>query len=182
MGMASQVYWTADMVRALPEDGNRHELVYGELLVTPAPRLWHQLVSGRLFAALDAYLRANPAGHAFGTADITWGRQDVLVQPDVFVARLEEVRTLDWEQLRTLLLVAEILSPSSLNHDRFAKRRRYQDARIPLYWIVNADSFEVEEWRPDDSFPRIERDRLVWHPAGARDPFTLTLAELFRAV
>jgi len=30
------------MVRALPEDGNRYEVVYGELLVTPAPRLWHQ--------------------------------------------------------------------------------------------------------------------------------------------
>ena len=36
------------MVRALPEDGNRYEVVYGELLVTPAPRLWHQQLVGRL--------------------------------------------------------------------------------------------------------------------------------------
>ncbi len=38
MGMAAPIYYTADMVRALPEDGNRYEVVYGELVVTPAPR------------------------------------------------------------------------------------------------------------------------------------------------
>jgi hypothetical protein len=42
MGMAAPIYYTADMVRAMPDDGNRYEVVYGELLVTPAPRLWHQ--------------------------------------------------------------------------------------------------------------------------------------------
>ena len=40
MGMAAPTYWTAEMVRQLPDDGNRYEVVYGELLVTPAPR-WH---------------------------------------------------------------------------------------------------------------------------------------------
>jgi hypothetical protein len=42
MGMPdtlTSVYWTADMARRLPEDGNRYEVVYGELLVTPVPRL-----------------------------------------------------------------------------------------------------------------------------------------------
>ena len=42
MGMAAPIYYTADMVRALPGDGNRYETVHGELLVTPAPRLPHQ--------------------------------------------------------------------------------------------------------------------------------------------
>jgi hypothetical protein len=37
MGMVAPIYYTADMVRALPDDGNRYEAVYGELLVTPAP-------------------------------------------------------------------------------------------------------------------------------------------------
>src|SRR2546427_9755125 len=44
MGMAAPVYYTAEMVRNLPDDGNRYETVYGELLVTPAPRLWYQEV------------------------------------------------------------------------------------------------------------------------------------------
>ena len=38
MGMAAPIYYTADMVRALPEDGNKYEVVHGELLVTPTPR------------------------------------------------------------------------------------------------------------------------------------------------
>ena len=29
MGMAAPAYYTADMVRALPDDGNRYEVVYG---------------------------------------------------------------------------------------------------------------------------------------------------------
>ena len=56
MGMPAPAYYTADMVRALPEDGNRYEVVYGELLVTPAPRLWHQEVAIRLLQALREYL------------------------------------------------------------------------------------------------------------------------------
>jgi hypothetical protein len=39
MGMAAPVYYTAEMVRALPEDGNRYEAVFGELLVTPSPKV-----------------------------------------------------------------------------------------------------------------------------------------------
>jgi Uma2 family endonuclease len=56
--MAAPTYYTADMVRELPEDGNRYEVVYGELLVTPAPRPWHEVVQGRLYVALVDYLRA----------------------------------------------------------------------------------------------------------------------------
>ena len=40
MGMPQATHgWTAEMARALPDDGNRYEVVDGELLVTPAPRL-----------------------------------------------------------------------------------------------------------------------------------------------
>lgn len=42
MGLAAPIYYTADMVRALPDDGNRYETVHGELLVTTPPRLPHQ--------------------------------------------------------------------------------------------------------------------------------------------
>src|SRR5437667_5276640 len=58
MGMVAPVYYTADMVRALPDDGNRYEVVYGELLVSPAPRLWHQEVAQRLLVALTRLSRA----------------------------------------------------------------------------------------------------------------------------
>lgn len=109
MGMPAPAYYTADMVRAMPDDGNRYEVVYGELLVTPAPRPWHQVVVQRLAFALGTYLEREPAGLVLSSpADISWG-EDVLVQPDVFVAARDELRTLTWSQVRTLLLVAEVL-------------------------------------------------------------------------
>jgi Uma2 family endonuclease len=185
MGMPdtlTPVYWTADMARRLPDDGNRYEVVYGELLVTPSPRLWHQELVRRLLVALANYLQAHPVGLVFASpADISWG-EDVLVQPDVFVVPVEQARTLEWSAVRDLLLVAEVLSPSTPRHDRFTKRRRYQEARVPLYWIVDGEAREVEVWTPEDIFPRVERERLVWRPEGAGDPFTLLLEELFRPI
>ncbi|HEX5386188.1 MAG TPA: Uma2 family endonuclease [Gemmatimonadales bacterium] len=107
-------YYTADMVREMPDDGNRYELVYGELLVSPAPRGRHRFAAGELFGALREFLRAHPVGYPImSPADISWGRDDVLVQPDVFVVPLEQARTLEWTAVRDLLLVAEVLSPSN---------------------------------------------------------------------
>jgi Uma2 family endonuclease len=54
--MAAPIYYTADMVRTLPEDGNRYEVVYGELVVTPGPRPWHEVIQVRLMLALETYL------------------------------------------------------------------------------------------------------------------------------
>jgi Uma2 family endonuclease len=185
MGMpetVTPVYWTADMVRLLPEDGNRYEVVYGDLLVTPSPRLWHQELVGRLHGALRNYLRVQPVGLVLSSpADISWG-EDVLLQPDVFVVPREQARLLDWSAIQDLLLVAEVLSPSNPKHDRFIKRRRYQEARVPLYWIVDGDERQVEVWTPDDRFPRIERQRLTWQARRDVEPFTLELEELFRPI
>jgi len=112
MGMAV-TYYTADMMRALPDDGQRYELVHGELLVTPAPRPWHQEIVKRLLVALEGYLSRRPIGHVLASpADISW-TDDSLVQPDVFVVALDEARTLDWARMKTLLLAVEVLSPST---------------------------------------------------------------------
>jgi Uma2 family endonuclease len=182
MGMAAPIYYTADQVRALPEDGNRYEVVHGEILVTLAPRLLHQEVVGRLLIALSRYFEVEPAGHALlAPADISWG-PDTLVQPDVFVVPVEQARSLDWSRIQDLLLVAEVLSPSSARADRFTKRIEYQRRRVPVYWIVDPDERRVEVWEPDDTAPCFERERLLWHPVGATRPFELDLEVLFRPI
>jgi Uma2 family endonuclease len=183
MGMAAPTYWTADMVRALPDDGKRYEVVYGELLVTPSPRSRHQIIVSRLHAELFRYLEREPVGVVLSSpADVSWGLSDVLVQPDLFVARADELRTEDWSQIRNLLLVIEVLSPSTARADRFAKRRRYQDAGVPVYWIVDCDERAIEVWMPTARVPTVERERVAWHPAGAGEPLTLELERLFRPV
>jgi Uma2 family endonuclease len=180
MGMAAPLYYTADMVRALPDDGNRYETVHGELLVTPAPRWWHQELLLRLLQDLGEYLRRYPFAHpVFSPADISWG-PDTLVQPDLFVVPMADARTGDWARMQRLLLVIEVLSPSTSRADRFAKRRLYQEQGVPVYWIVDGEAQSVEVWTPELDFPAVERERLVWHPAEATEPFVVQLPELFR--
>jgi Uma2 family endonuclease len=182
MGMAAPTYWTAEMVRRLPDDGNRYEVVYGELLVTPAPRFDHQLLVTRLTVAIGDYLAREPIGIVLTSpADISWGR-DVLVQPDVFVVSPDEAKAREWSSIRSLLLVAEVLSPSTSRADRFTKRRRYQEAGVPVYWIVDGVEQRVEVWEGAADRPVIATERLVWTPAGAGRAFTLELTELFRPV
>ena len=182
MGMAAPVYYTADMVRDLPDDGNRYETVHGELLVTPAPRAWHQVVVKRLLVQLELYLLREPIGVVLQSpADISWS-DHILVQPDLFVVDRDEARTMDWSRMKTLLLVIEVLSPSTGRYDRFTKRRLYQEVNIPAYWIVDADHRHVEVWTPDLGLPHVETERVTWSPLGSDEPFTVELEELFRPV
>ena len=178
MGMAAPIYYTADMVRALPDDSNRYETVHGELLVTPAPRADHQYVVSELFGRLYGYLKQYPVGQVLTSpADISWV-PDVLVQPDLFVVPMDEVRTFDWTRMKTLLLAIEVLSPSTRRYDRFTKRRAYQEFQVPWYWMVDIEGRGVEVWMPEASLPTIERERVVWHPQGAAGPLALPLADI----
>jgi Uma2 family endonuclease len=178
MGMAVPLYYTAEMVRALPADGNRYETVHGELLVTPAPRAEHQYVIGELHARLHGYLDRYPIGRVMlSPADISWA-PDVLVQPDVFVVAMEQARTFDWTRMQTLLLAVEVLSPSTARHDRFPKRRAYQEFGVAQYWMVDIVGRAAEIWTPHATVPATEAERLVWSPPGAADPLVIPLAHI----
>src|SRR5690606_27805130 len=75
--------WTADLVRALPDDGNRYELVSGELVMTPAPRPKHQLAVYELEKLLERVLAGTGLGRVLHSpADISLGEDEVL-QPDL---------------------------------------------------------------------------------------------------
>ena len=182
MGMPASAYHTRRMLLDLPDDGNRYELVRGELLVTPSPRPWHEVVAHRIHVLLEAYVVAEGLDlHVFGSrSEVSWGDDDTEVQPDAFVVPLAQARTLDWERLTDLLLVVEVLSPSTARHDRFTKRAEYQRRGVPLYWIVDPEGKYAEVWTPSDHFPRVERERLAWAPAGAAGPLLLALDALFR--
>lgn len=181
MGMAVPTYWTAEMVRALPDDGRQYETVYGELLVSPAPRPWHEVIVARLLLLLTDYVHRQPLDiHVFGSrSDISWS-SDTLVQPDLFALPLEEARTLEWSAMKNLLLAVEVLSPSSLRADRFTKRRLYQDVGVPAYWIVNPDHPQVEVWTPTVRVPVIQRERVLWEPPDSTAPCVVDLRELLR--
>lgn len=173
-------YFTADMVRALPDDGKRYELVWGELLVSPSPIVRHQYAVAELFFRLSSYCRATGAGLTLmSPADISWS-DDTLVQPDLFVIAPSEAMAERWESVRTLRLVVEVLSPSTAKHDRFQKRKLYQSQNVDTLWLVDLERHAVEVWTPGQSFPTVETERLTWQPEGAREPLAIPIADLLR--
>jgi Uma2 family endonuclease len=174
--------WTRAAVLALPDDGRRYELISGELVVTPSPRGVHQVAVSALETLLRDALGGTGAGHVLHSpADITLGEDEIL-QPDLFVYRTASGRhLLDWSDITSLMLVVEVLSPSTAQYDRRLKRLRYQRADVPEYWIVDLDGRVVERWRAEDTRPEIVTERLRWSPAEGVD-LDLDVAAFFAEV
>ena len=78
--------WTVEMVRAIPEDSNRYEVIDGELFVTPAPSVAHQRAVLELALLVAPYVRAHRIGEALiAPADVIVYGPRKFVQPDLFV-------------------------------------------------------------------------------------------------
>ena len=177
--------WTAADVRALQERAwPRYELIDGELLVTPAPLVAHQLVGGELFAALHQYCERIPVGVPFTSPADLELKPDSVTQPDVFVVpRDTEIagERVEWPDVKSLLLAVEVLSPSSIRTDRVTKRDFYLSAGVAEYWVVDIDARFVEVWAPAAETPRVVRELLTWAPDGA-EPLEIDLPALFARV
>lgn len=183
MGMPhASATWTAERVRALPSDGNRYEVVDGELLVTPSPATPHQRAVGALHLTLGNYLKAQGGAELFlSPADVELDPR-TLVQPDLFVLPLNDGRKLRaWGDIKTLLLAIEVLSPSTARHDRLTKRRVYQREGVE-YWIIDLDARIIERWQPGEERPEILADRIEWTAPGAAEPVLIELEEFFDEV
>lgn len=184
MGMPHAAeHWTAEMVRALPNDGNRYELVSGQLLVTPAPAPRHQVAAAALYDRLAPFLREHRLGTIlWSPADISLGEDEVL-QPDLFVFRtLAGGPPRAWGEISSLMLAIEILSPGTERRDRTVKRRRYQRAGTPEYWVVDLDHDAVERWRPDAAAAEIMTDRMTWQPDPQLPALDIDLTAFFAAL
>jgi Uma2 family endonuclease len=175
--------WTVVQVLALPDDGNRYEVVDGELLVSPAPSLPHQAAVQALFKRLEPFVAVHRAGRVLlSPADIEFDER-TLVQPDVFVAPLVAGRLpRSWTEIRELLLAIEVLSPTTARADRQVKRRRYQRHGVPEYWIVDLEARLIERWRPGDERPEILAEHIEWHPSPDMPALPIDLAELFAEI
>jgi Uma2 family endonuclease len=181
MGMpAQQTEWTAEMARALPDDGNRYEVLDGELFVTQAPGWAHQAVLARLFVVIHPYVERHGLGWAlWSPADIEFSPRRLL-QPDLFVVPdTGHGEPQNWKDVTALLLTVEALSPTTARADRLKKRPIYQQQRVSEYWIVDIDARLVERWRPDDHRPEVIADFLEWQPKEEIEPLVVQLDEVF---
>ena len=125
--------FTYDDLREMPDDGRRHELLDGILVVTPSPGTAHQVCAGALYVLLREHRRPGDIV-MIAPYDYVISASTVLI-PDVIVARRDDLGTANLAA--TPLLVVEVLSPSTRRWDGTAKRSAYEDAGVPAYWIVD---------------------------------------------
>lgn len=176
MAMANAVKrWTLAELHSLPDDGNKYELVRGELFVTPPPSYVHETVAARLAQVLAPFVAAHGLGLVYRPRAVlrfegSEVEPDLMVRPDVAGA--------DWDRAPVPILVVEILSPSTRRRDREQKRDLYLAAGVAQYWMVDPERSTitvVANGRRDVAMT----ETLVWSPAGADSPLMIELAQLF---
>ena len=171
--------YTVEDVRAIPDDFNRYETIAGELFVTPAPTVRHQLVSARLQLALGNYVEQYDLGWLLSApTDIVLGPL-TLVEPDLlFVIRSRRDVLAEHEITAAPDLAVEILSPGTAKTDRGKKRVLYQEQGVREYWIVDAHQNRVEVWRPGTATAEVCEMTLGWRPAPDVPALTIDLTDI----
>lgn len=185
MGMAAvpPSVTTLDEFLALPEDSScRQELLDGVHVVSPNPTLRHQRAVMALYHRLTPALEEHPELLLFPlSGDIVLGPRTVVV-PDLFVVPTPPSADVHWREVARPILAVEVLSPRTAGRDRGIKRRLYQGAEVPEYWIVDLDARLVERWRPGDDRPEILSETLTWRLTETGATFELNLDAFFAEV
>ncbi|MBA3355026.1 MAG: Uma2 family endonuclease [Pyrinomonadaceae bacterium] len=135
---------------ACPDDGNRYELIEGELFVSRAPRLPHQLVLHNLQVALASYLKQNPIGKVVPGPGAVFSDYNAVIPDLVFVRNESWDRIVADERfVQAPDLVIEILSPGKQNRERdlSIKRQLYSRYGVEEYWIVDPENRGIEVFR-----------------------------------
>ena len=152
---AEKIHYTFADYLSWDED-ERIEIIDGEAFMMATPSRIHQEISGELFRQLANFLegkqcRVYPA--PFGVrlfARDGDGPEDVdtLVEPDISVVC--DRSKLDQHGCKGAPeMVIEILSPSTLRHDRLVKLNLYDQAGVLEYWIVDPQNRAVQVFRRD---------------------------------
>lgn len=172
--------WTYAEYARLPDDGNRYEVIDGEVCMTPAPGPAHQRVAAELFLKLQSYVRSLGLGEMLWDVDLLFVSGQYLRPDMLFVPRDVKERVTDRGMEGVPGLVVEVLSPHSRHMDRIRKPPRYRDFGVPEYWVVDPDGRAVERHRLSaDAAPEICRDTLVWQPDPDAPALELDVTSVF---
>jgi Uma2 family endonuclease len=168
--------WTRADLDRLPDDGNRYEVVDGDLLVSPAPRPAHERIIYSLRRLLEAFCdRENIARVYDGRPAFVADDSEVL--PDIVVRQTILPPPERWEHEPMPLLVVEVISESTRRTDQIKKRAFYLESGVPEYWVVDSETRTILVVSANGD--RIERETVRWQPREASAPLDFDLRALF---
>jgi Uma2 family endonuclease len=134
-------------------DGEKWELIEGEPVLNASPSRLHQRIAGNVFFALT--VRQREIG-AHWEASLPLGvrvSEKNRPEPDILVFP-SDLRQPDWQRDRNdVLVVFEVLSPSTEKRDLGWKRKAYASlASLTHYIVISQDAVDVIVFARDDAF------------------------------
>ncbi|MGA9769830.1 MAG: Uma2 family endonuclease [Blastocatellia bacterium] len=141
---------TVDDLDLMPDDGNRYEVIEGEIFMSRAPGLTHQRIIMKLLAFFLKYLEGNRVGEVITTPGVIFNKYNSVIPDIVFVSNERRGEIASTERITgSPDIVIEIVSPGAENEqrDRVVKRRLYGKFGVEEYWVVYPDSRSVEIYR-----------------------------------
>ena len=157
--ISDKVRWTTADLELLPDNGDRYEIIDGELFVTRAPHWGHQRAIGNLYQELNTWSRQTNLGQAGINPGLIFTEADNVI-PDVVWASNERLALL-LDEAGHLTgapeLVVEVLSAGIDNErrDRDLKLRLYSVRGVQEYWIVNWRLQQIEVYRREQASLRL---------------------------
>lgn len=171
-------------LECLPDDGNRYELIEGELYVSTAPDLIHQRALGKLHLFFGGFLLANPIGEILLGPGVILSDFDGVIPDLVYLSKERRDEIAGGARiLGAPNLVIEILSPGMQNaeRDRKFKLKLYRKCGVEEYWIVDPRERAIEVYRIEGGglklFTTFVSDEVVTTPL--LPGFSCAVKELF---
>jgi Uma2 family endonuclease len=153
--MSTTTRWTSADLEALPDDGNRYEIIDGELFMSKQPHFYHQDVCGELQVALSIWNKAANLGRVVAAPGLIFAEDDDVAPDLVWISngRLIECLEVDGKLHDAPELIIEVLSPGRANErrDREAKLKLYSRRGVSEYWIVSWQNRTVDVYRRRDA-------------------------------
>jgi Uma2 family endonuclease len=137
---------TYDDLESIPQErpGDRHELIDGNLFVTPVPFTAHQEVSANITYRLGCHVRDGDLGSVLcAPVNIRFTPDNVLF-PDLLFIRKDRLHVIGPMSIDAPPdLVIEIVSPETHARDVGLKQSLYARFGVQEYWIVDPGSRTV---------------------------------------
>ena len=134
---------TYEDYRNAPDD-ERYELLEGELVLTAAPNIAHQIVADDLFLLLQDFVKSNKLGRVFSApTDVVLSDTNV-VQPDMTFVSASRKGIVGPDNIQgSPDLVVEVISPSDPARDLVRKRDIYARYGVAEYWIADPNERSI---------------------------------------
>lgn len=180
MGVDAMPRYTAEDYWNLPE-GERAELIDGELYAMTSPTRTHQRIVLGLYRQIANYIENHhgPCEVLAAPFAVNLNADDkTLVEPDVMVVCDPEKLT-EKECMGAPDLIVEVVSPSSKRMDYVKKYDLYSAAGVREYWIVDpAKSMTTVYSFADDNLAPVIYPFPAPVPVGIYPDFKMRVADL----